>query len=380
MYEPLRCPSLGLAFLWPAFVAASASEIAALAAKRFADLAVGDETPPAREPRWFTPHRIALSLKTVTLRDFSTDATAPPALVCAPFALHGACICDLAKDHSLVATLRQAGLKRLFVTDWRSATADMHARGIDDYLADLNVLVDDIGAPVDLIGLCQGGWMALLYAARFPQKVRKLVLAAAPIDVKAAPSALSAMAEANPLVLFQELVRLGDGLVPGGKVLKFWGPESIEQADIRGILESDEQVGSPAFADLEAAFREWHAWTVDLPGAFFLETVKKLYHDNEIARGAFEALGRRIDLAAIEVPVFLLAARDDELVAPAQLFAVEHLVGTPSSSINKTLIACRHIGVFVGRAALQDTWPGIVRWLDAPALPYAGGSDLRQSA
>ena len=379
MYEPLRCPSLGLAFLWPALAAASASEIAALAAKQFVNLAVGEETP-AREPRWFTPHRIALSLKTVKLRDFSTDTTAPAALVCAPFALHGAAICDLAKDHSLVAALRQAGLKRLFVTDWCSATADMQGRGIDDYLADLNVLVDDIGAPVDLIGLCQGGWMAVLYAARFPQKVRKLVLAAAPIDVKAAPSALSALVETNPLVLFQELVRLGDGVVPGAKVLKFWGPESIEQADIRGILESDEQVGSPAFAALEAAFREWHAWTVDLPGAFFLETVKKLYHDNEIAGGTFEALGRRIDLAAIEVPIFLLAARDDELVAPAQLFALEHLVGTPASSIRKMIITCRHIGVFVGKAALQDTWPGIARWLGASALPYAEGADLRQSA
>ena len=30
----------------------------------------------------------------------------------------------------------------------------------------------EIGPPVDLVGLCQGGWMALVYAARFPGKVR----------------------------------------------------------------------------------------------------------------------------------------------------------------------------------------------------------------
>jgi pimeloyl-ACP methyl ester carboxylesterase len=53
----------------------------------------------------------------------------------------------------------------------------MRYLGIDDYLAHLNIMVDEIGIPVDLIGLCQGGWMVLVYAARFPGKVRKLVLA-----------------------------------------------------------------------------------------------------------------------------------------------------------------------------------------------------------
>ena len=63
----------------------------------------------------------------------------------------------------------------------------MRFLGIDDYLSALNVAVDQIGGKVDLVGLCQGGWMALVYAARFPAKVRKLVLAGAPVDIRAAP-------------------------------------------------------------------------------------------------------------------------------------------------------------------------------------------------
>ena len=58
--------------MWPAFAAASASEIAALLARRFASLALGDADSPApREPAWTTPNTIALELDTVPLRDFS---------------------------------------------------------------------------------------------------------------------------------------------------------------------------------------------------------------------------------------------------------------------------------------------------------------------
>ena len=363
MYEPASPPFPNLAFLWPTFVAASASEMAAQVAKQFAALAVGPAGPPVHEPKWATPHAIALELKTVRLRNFTTDAESLPTLLCAPFALHGAAIVDFAPDHSLVVALRRAGLRRLFVADWRSATADMRFLGIDDYLADLNVLVDEIGGQVDLIGACQGGWLALIYAARFPAKVRKLVLAGAPVDITAAPSALSALADRSPIVIFHELVRLGDELVPGQKVLKFWGPELVTAEDVCQLLETEEPIGSAAFARLETGFRDWYAWTVDLPGTFFLETVDKLYKRNELATGDFVALGQRIDLATVKAPMFLLAARDDELVAPPQLFAAEHLVGTPARNLRKAVAPCRHAGLFMSKGTLENLWPGIVRWI-----------------
>ncbi len=371
MYEPAGRHFPNLALLWPAFAAASASEMAALAARQFANLAVGPPAPAVHEPKWATRHSIALELKTVRLRDFTTDAESSPALLCAPFALHGAAIADFAPGHSLVAALRRAGLRRLFVADWRSASADMRFLGIDDYLADLNVLVDEIGDPVDLIGLCQGGWLALIYAARFPAKVRKLVLAGAPVDTTAAPSALSVLAERTPPAIFRELVRLGDGIVPGQKVLKFWGPESVAAEDVRQLLQTDEPIGSAAFARLEALFSNWYSWTVDLPGAFFLEAVEQLYKRNELATGSFVALGQRINLKTVEAPMFLLAARDDELVAQPQLFAAEHLVGTPAQDVRKQVAPCRHVGLFMGKRTLQDVWPSIVRWIAEPPIVAA---------
>jgi poly(3-hydroxyalkanoate) synthetase len=201
--------------MWPTFAAASASEFAGLLAKRFVNLAMGEgDGPAAREPKWATPNTIALELKSVRLRDFSTVKDGVPTLLCAPFALHGAAVADLAPGHSLVVALRDAGLRRLFVTDWRSATMEMRLLGIDDYLADLNVLVDQLGGTVDLVGLCQDGWLSLLYAARFPAKVRKLVLAGAPIDIATGQSALSALADASPLARYSGIGTRGPSICP----------------------------------------------------------------------------------------------------------------------------------------------------------------------
>ena len=359
-----------LAFLWPALAAASAGDLAASFAQQFVDFAVGTEDDRApHEPQWATPNTIALELKTVRLRDFSTAQEGTPVLLCAPFALHGATVADFAVGHSLVAALRDSGLKRLFVTDWRSATPDMRFLGVDDYLADLNVLVDQLGGHVDLVGLCQGGWMSLLYAARFPAKTRKLVLAGAPIDIAAAPSGISALVDANPFAVFQELVKLGDGRVLGHRVLKFWGPQTLDSSDVHQLLQASEPIESAAYIDLEVTFRNWYAWTVDLPGNYYLEVVDRLYKHNGLATGQFVALGQSIDLAQVRAPIFLLAARDDELVAPEQLFATEKLVGTLPKNIGKAVAPCRHLGLFMGMTILREHWTKIAQWIAEPELP-----------
>jgi pimeloyl-ACP methyl ester carboxylesterase len=125
------------------------------------------------------------------------------------------------------------------VTDWRSATATMRFLSIDNYLADLNVLVDQLGAKVDLVGLCQGGWLALIFAARFPAKVRKLVLAGAPIDIEAGDCALTRLARGTPTSLFREFVEVGEGRVLGRHSLEFWGPRAEEREAIHRVNEDE---------------------------------------------------------------------------------------------------------------------------------------------
>jgi len=360
--------SAGNFFVWPFIAAAAAGDaLAAQAAEmaRVLSASPSDAHPPARLD-WWTPSHVLLELPTMELRSFCVPDTndGPATLICAPFALHGATIADLAPGHSLVEVLKRNGCRRLFLTDWRSATAEMCHLTIDSYLAELNAAVDEIGAPVDLVGLCQGGWIALIYAARFPDKVRKLVLAGAPIDTGAQSSRFTVAAQTLPIAVFDELTRLGDGRLLGRRAVELWEP-ALKSGDAAAALQvAPDKLGRQT-ALLER-FDIWNASTVDLPGAFYRQAVQWLFKENRLAQGRFVALGRQIDLGMVRHPLFLLGAGDDEVVPLPQLMAVRGLVGTPSHDIESAASPGNHLSLFIGAETLRNAWPRIARWLAEP--------------
>jgi poly(3-hydroxyalkanoate) synthetase len=341
-------------------------------AQWFADQKPAPSHAPDQEPlAWITPNAVVLQLPTMRLREFSRgNRTQPPVLVCAPYALHGAVIADFAPRHSLVEALQKDGVNRIYVPDWRSAVPDMRYLSIDNYLAELNVAIDEIGAPVDLVGLCQGGWLSLVYAARFPGKVRRLVLAGAPVDVST-PSELSKMVAAVPQPAFEQMVQQGDGVVSGEHMLKLWNIP-FNQQDIETTLQRNLGDGSDEAARLLDRFERWDRATLDLPGAYYLEVTDRVFRQNLIAEGRFVALGRRIDLAEVRVPVFLLAGADDIVVPRDQAFATAPLLGTRPAWLERACEPCGHLSLFMGRGALSHSWRRVARWLQADIGDAAG--------
>lgn len=312
---------------------------------------------------WTTAHSVALQLPSMCLLDFSRAAEGRPLLVCAPYALHRAQIADLAPGHSLMEALQKAGFARLYLTDWHSAAPEMRYFSVDTFLSDLNVAVDTIGPPVDLAGLCQGGWLSLLYAARFPGKVRRLVLAGSPVDVSV-PSELSRMVASLPQQGFEALVRQGDGTVSGKQMLKVWSiPFSL--LDVEAALQRRLDRESEDARALLDRFRHWDSDPLDLPGTYYLEVTDWIFRQNRIAAGHFVALGRKIDLAAVKLPVFLLAAENDIVVPPDQAFATMRLLGTRPAWLQRETEPCSHLGLFMGRRALAGSWRRIARWLQS---------------
>jgi poly(3-hydroxyalkanoate) synthetase len=341
-------------WLWPI---SAGLRMSAAALDAFGALpTIGVEPMHRLEPAWTTPHSIVLDLPQLCLRQFG-EGNGRPVVVVAPYAVHGAVLADLAPRHSLIARLLAEGLTRVVLVEWKSASPAMRFLRIDDYLALLLVVVDGLGAPSTLVGLCQGGWLSLMFAARFPEKVSALVLAGAPVDLNAAPSKL-VMATRNAAPGILEGLVQDDGLVPGPLLLSLWGKHDLEATAVADCL----QVDGPA-QDVLQRFQTWHACTMDLPGAYYLQVVEDLFRRNKLATGEFRALGHLLDLAAVRTPLFLIAAEEDDVVPPAQVFAARQLVGTRPQDVATALGRGGHLSLFMGAKDLESVWRDASRWL-----------------
>jgi poly(3-hydroxyalkanoate) synthetase len=356
---PVLHPWFGLL---AASIAASRSAFDVMAGMVEAPL-LADATSTDQPRAWTTGHIQLHELTTMRVLDFSHGSHGSAAIIVAPFALHATTTADFAPSHSVVEALLAAGVTRLVLTDWRSASKETRYLSIDSYLADLNVLVDDFGAPAALVGLCQGGWLAGAYAARFPEKVSRLALVGAPIDIEAGQSALAGIAAMTTPQSIAELLKLGHGLLLGKLMMAMWPAAAPTKRDIDDVLQLQKRANVAEAKVLHERFAAWNNDLIDLPGVFYQQTTDWIFRENRLAKGTFMALGTPVSLKAITCPLFLLAADDDEIINPSQLLSMADHVSTRRADIMTRNVPGRHLSLFMGQRILTHEWREIGRFL-----------------
>ncbi|MFA8388724.1 alpha/beta fold hydrolase [Burkholderia ubonensis] len=365
---PFPIPALPI--FWPMAAAAAAMFEAGteLTARNLHFLAEEEKLHFEMHPALASANRPLLELRTMIFRDYSDGAARGlPTIVDAPYAGHSAMIADYQPGQSLMQTLREHGVSRLYLTDWRSATEDMKDLEIDQYLAELNVCVDELGGRVNLVGLCQGGWMAAMYAARFPHKVASLVLAGSPIDTDAGNGPIRQMVHTYPTSFYEELVEMGGGLMRGRFMLRGWKNMHPDQHYLAEHVDLYEHIDDPDYLRKQEAFASWYESPIDLPGRWYLQAIVQLFKENRLAKGTFVALGRTLNLKNVTCPVYLLAGEADDITTPEQVFDAVKYLGTPAAQVTSRLVPGGHIGLFMGSRTLKDAWPDIAAWIAAQA-------------
>jgi poly(3-hydroxyalkanoate) synthetase len=316
-----------------------------------------------RVPGWHLPNEIVLSSPFAHLRDFSqaeAGDSVVPTLVLPPQAGHSSTVVDFSPQQSQLAVIRAAGLTRVYALEWRAANRTTRGVTAADYLDMIDRSIRRMGGRANLVGDCQGGWLAAIYAALHPERVNTLTLAGAPIDFHAGESVIAsstrALTSAFGIAPYRALVAAGGGNMPGRAVLaNFVGIQP--QAEISRQLQLFENITDAAHVERYRIFEDWFKHTQDIPGAFYLWLVEELFSHNRLISGEIVVGGRRADLANITCPLFLLAGSADHITPPAQLFAAADAVGTPREHITMRTAQGGHLGLFMGRDALREDWP-----------------------
>jgi poly(3-hydroxyalkanoate) synthetase len=357
------------------FSAAVAGRSAAIDVPRWMQLMMA-----RKPPSWTTSHEIVFESPIARLRDFSTSRRPGlvPTLVLPPQAGHDSCIVDYSAEQSQVGAILASGLERALSLDWIGATQETKDASVEDYLDVIDRAVEHCGGRVNLIGDCQGGWLATIYAALSPEKINTLTLAGAPIDFHAGEpvvhEVLQHLAPGGDLRFYEALVRADGGVLKGehmvsGFVLIEPAAEISRQIELLLHLDDDAHVAR------YSQFEDWFKHTQDVPGGFYLWIVRHLFRDNGLIDGAISIRGRRVDLANISMPLYLLAGATDHITPPDQVFAIAEIASTPPELVRRHVTTGGHLGLFMGHEALREHWPPILaevrRHSTAPTRPRA---------
>ena len=291
-------------------------------------------------------------------RSRARPAGLPPLLIV--FALvNRPTVLDLQPDRSLIRGLLEAGLD-VYLLDWGSPGRADRGLTLADYVLGylhraLARVVADHGA-VNLLGVCQGGTLALMYAALEPARIRRLVTMVTPVDFHTPENLLSKWARG----LDVERLVATFGNVPG-ELLNFAFLSLLPfRLTLHKYLALIDGADDPAAL---ANFLRMEQWIFDSPdqaGAAFREFMTGLFQQNRLVAGTFELAGRRVDLKQITMPVFNIYATQDHLVPPSAARPLARLTG--SAHYQELAFEGGHIGIYVSSRA--RTLPAtIVRWL-----------------
>lgn len=241
-------------------------------------------------------------------------------------------VLDLSPGNSLVKYLVGQG-HTVFMVSWKNPTASDRGLGMDDYLRlGVRAAVEAVsrivpGAQIHATGYCIGGTLlsiaAAVFAAEGDTRLKSVTLLAAQQDFSE-PGELSVFISPSQLDMLEAAMnRTG--------VLK-----SEQMGAAFSMLRSRDLLWTPAVNTYLRGRREspndlmaWNADGTRMPCRMHAEYLRQLYLNNALARGEFESQGRRVDLAAIRIPMFVVGTETDHVAPWQSVYKARGLTRSP---------------------------------------------------
>ncbi|NPT48016.1 polyhydroxyalkanoate depolymerase [Paraburkholderia sp. 1N] len=346
-----------------------------------AEVAVGDRLVPVVE-------QVVDSTPFCALRQFrraqapvapgrGQSRTVPPDIfLCAPLAGHHAVML-----RETVETLLQDG--DVYVTDWANARDVPLAAGtfgLDDYVLAVERFLRKLGgARTHVVAVCQAAAPTLAAAALLAKAGEvpplSLTLMGGPIDTRLNPTAVDRLTQSHSLDWFRDTVidtvppryaGSGRGVCPG-----FIQHAAIVAAHPHRQLALESRYWSSrlsgdatAIATRLRALNEYAA-VLDMAEDYLLDTIRVIFQEQHLARGAWRVGGRRVQPQDLAFTALCTVEGDrDDITGAGQTHAAHTLCSAipEQKRCRLTISDCDHYDLFTGPRWRETIYPAVVRF------------------
>lgn len=270
-----------------------------------------------------------------------------PMLICPPW-INKFYILDLQPANSFIKWLVAQG-RTVFVISWVNPGPDLGHKTFYDYIREgLYEAVDAVGKAtgeekVDTIGYCIGGTMLATALCLMAKKEDRRINSATFFTAQAD------FAEAGDLGLFVDDAQLdaiekqmdaAGGVLEGQAMAATFNMLRSKDLIWSFFIENYLKGTSPSRFDL----LYWNGDATRMPKNVHLFYLREFYRDNMLARGKMVMEGETLDLAAVDVPVFMQAAETDHIAPYRSIYrTARHFAAGNTGDIQYMLAGSGHI-------------------------------------
>jgi len=272
----------------------------------------------------------------------------------------------------------------VYITDWadaREVPLDEGPFSFDCYVSYLIEFMQFLGPDTHLIAICQPTVQALIATAVMAQEKdpcvpQSLTLMAGPIDPSKNPTRVNTFAHERPMSWFKNVAIMevpygypgqGRKVYPG--FMQLGGFISMNQEThtkkymnfFQNIMFGDNEDN-----DRFRAFYDEYLAVLDIPAEFYLETIERIFKNNELAQGKITYQGKPVDFNAIDDTALLtVEGADDDICGLGQTEAAQDICKNIPKNMRKHHVqqGAGHYGIFSGSKFRQHIRPLITEFI-----------------
>ncbi len=290
-------------------------------------------------------------MQLIRYRPLTAEVYERPYLLIPPF-INKYYILDLQPENSFVRYLLEQG-QQVFLVSWRNIPPDLGVKTWDDYIEQAVFKVMDVTLEVtgqrklNMLGFCVGGTLVAcalaVLRARGDERVASLTLLTTMLEFSEVGEISVYLDEAY--VQKREADFANGGIVHGRELAMTFASLRANELIWFFVVNNYLKGRTPDAFDL----LYWNSDSANLPGRLYVWYVRNTYLENNLSvPGKVQCCGTRVDLGLVDMPTFVLAAKEDHIVPWKSAFRSARLVG---GDVQFVLAASGHIAGVINPAA-----------------------------